>query len=271
MSEPTPPSLPPAMDPHQMNDTATPAPDEIWLQWHGSASPDDTEAVFEDAVTWSKEQVFVHDICFKRVAPLPTVAPHYAGLVERLEEDATVLRATKVKCWADGEPTVDWEPLVKNITDAISALTQLAPLAGEVERFQEWCYVTVGTDNFECLRVLLTNAMADKEKLAASERERDFERRCCSTMETKHGELLSEFTQMRQKLAAAKLDADALRQAAQNAWDVAYEHGIGYGLYSKSGKLMDHTALNDMGLILHTQRHERIAAHRATGGAGEKK
>ncbi len=60
-------------------------------------------------------------------APLPTVAPHLAGLVERLEQATRAIRSptTIGYSWsAQGLPA---------ITDAIDALTQLA---GEVERLK---------------------------------------------------------------------------------------------------------------------------------------
>ncbi len=102
-------------------------------------------------------------------APLPTVAPHLAGLVERLEHHRKFAKE------------VDWKhELALDLTDAIAALTQLAPLAGEVERLR-------GNLSMEHDRANALGAQLElsQQKLAAAERDADALAGCSEVLTAK--------------------------------------------------------------------------------------
>jgi len=205
---------------------------------------------------------------------VPTVAPHLAGLVERLEKiyDAAAERGA--------ENYSEFQA----IKESIAALTQLAPLAGEVEMLRaSIAAVEAGRDakteaggpliTFRQSAVEDMNKFADameggpeiralKEKLAASEREVEEYKNGFRAIKTanvllskanKEGtaELLSLYSQ----LAAAKLDADALAGCLQEIVD---------------GVCDPKTAVR-RALVTLAPIKQALAAHRATGGAGEKK
>ncbi len=171
MNPTTPPSLPPAMDPHQMND-ATPEWEAITIcegkytvRVHSSGR---MEALrygepWREMTGDGLVMALFHEIQALRAhaptAPLPTVAPHLAGLCERLEAVKYVLTANHPRY---GEA----------VTQAIAALTQLA---GEVER----------------LKAVRKTGMSEADYQFREE-------------------------EMRQKLAASELDADALAGAIES-------------------------------------------------------
>lgn len=41
-------------------------PETLWLQWHGSGDPDDSETVSEGDVTHSREQIYSNDVEYVR-------------------------------------------------------------------------------------------------------------------------------------------------------------------------------------------------------------
>ena len=67
-------------------------PAKIWLQWHGDAEPDPTEIVCEDAVTWSQEQIFPHDLCYTLDRPAPLAGTANAQEPDRQHPDEVAYR-----------------------------------------------------------------------------------------------------------------------------------------------------------------------------------
>ncbi len=166
-------------------------------------------------------------------APLPTVAPHYAGLVEELKKAANesmepVEYPLPEGGYRSGFVETEWSLLFRR---SISALTQLAPLAGEVER---------PFKNFETF----------DELFAEAETHVDYWKEGCVL----RGERIKE---LEDKLAASELDADALAEVAE----VVHEFGpslIARNYDAQSPSVCEMVAMADRALL----------AHRARGAAG---
>ncbi len=102
-------------------------------------------------------------------APLPTVAPHLAGLVERLEKAYYEVDLARLEAFdADNTEREAWYMRLRNnLTDAIAALTQLVPLAGEAERLNQ---ITTERAIYDCeLKRVVATPKADMEKLTRAD------------------------------------------------------------------------------------------------------
>ncbi len=279
----TPPSLPPAMDPEQMNDTP-PCP---------NATPEWAERAYDEIMdrlpNYSPhEKRAVAAKIIRDHAPTAPV-PATSELCGRL----ALMKNQRIACTADD---------TKTFTDAIAALKQLAPLAGEVERLKDLLR-EVGDSHKQGLehvknqeRTLTeySTEVADlRQKLAASEREcveakKDSNRIDLLAYNPDYIDL-DEFDEdpdglrtaidrimesgtpkvkLRTQLAAAKLDADALASCLEVFANLDVQHMVNqrkahahpvFGLNSTQFCLGD---------VLNAK--QVLAAHRATGGAGEK-
>lgn len=76
---------------------------------------------------------------------VPTVAPHLAGLVERLEKQAAVLRQAQIYCRSDDQEPFHWQDCVIALTEAIAALAQGARERAELASEQGRVHSTLLT------------------------------------------------------------------------------------------------------------------------------
>ncbi len=264
----TPPSLPPAMDPHQMN--ATPpcpnaTPEKLrhhaavaWFAGKKAFESKPTNALWDDAAITAIEHYFrpMYDE-WKQHAPLPTVAPHLAELVKRLE--SVNWQLARLSFTQDGAAR-------QAITDAISALTQLA---GEVERLKFYIATTIQPEEHA---KVITDL---RHKLAASERECVRLREQLEPIQSpgSWAAVLTERQELRTQLAALagclepfarvadEYDKNGLDECRPE-WNEAHDE-MTEMLSGRGGKQL--LTLNHF-----FAAHIALAAHRATGGAGEK-
>lgn len=65
-----------------------PAPEKIYLQWHGDADPADypDDEPRGDDVTWCRDKIFDHDIAYVRAGNLATLEAERENLMLRISE-----------------------------------------------------------------------------------------------------------------------------------------------------------------------------------------